>query len=273
MRRFPWFEIVLIVGLAVALIVRPQTRQLSASTAAGVVVAEQSASRARTVVGEIVAVGDGTARSWVRLDDAGEPTAVGITLTAEALSALPDTDPAEASGQEFVLRLPPDVKLAPFDHLALNWNSRGHEPAGVYDKPHFDFHFFMMSPSDRRRVRAGSDAMRRLPETGRLPEDYQDARAGVDAVGLHWVDRKAPELNGRPFTATFLYGTYDGRVTFLEPMVSKTFLESHPEDLAAAIKLPKVLPGDRGYFPTSYRVHYDQVAREYTVALEGLARH
>jgi len=34
-KKFPWFEVILIVGLAVALIVKPQNKVLSASQDAG----------------------------------------------------------------------------------------------------------------------------------------------------------------------------------------------------------------------------------------------
>lgn len=47
-------------------------------------------------------------------------------------------------------------------------------------------------------------------------------------MGSHWVYEKTPELHGQPFTHTFIYGTYDGKVIFIEPMVAKSFLEQKP---------------------------------------------
>jgi hypothetical protein len=268
MRRIPWFEAFLIVGLGVALIVKPQTKLLSAPAG------DAPASRARTYVGEMVAIGDGTARSWVRTGTDGQPVALGITLSEDALSSLPQTDPAAHEGQEYLLRLPAQVSVAPFDHLTLNWTSVGHEPKGVYDTPHFDFHFYLISQSTRRQIRAGSRAVARAPDADHLPDDYIRGRVGIANVGLPWIDRTAPELHGQPFTATLLYGSYDGQLAFVEPMVAKDFLQSRAS-FSAAVKLPRIWPAGGsagGYVPTSYRVAYDPVAKEYSVWLEGLSR-
>ena len=43
----------------------------------------------------------------------------------------------------------------------------------------------------------------------------------VPMMGGHWVDPKAPELNGQVFTKTFLYGSYNGKMIHFEPMITK----------------------------------------------------
>jgi hypothetical protein len=48
----------------------------------------------------------------------------------------------------------------------------------------------------------------------------------VPRMGLHWLDSKSPELPPahRPFTATFIVGSWNGQVIFDEPMVTRDFI-------------------------------------------------
>src|SRR5512138_147636 len=86
--------------------------------------------------GESKAVGNGTAYSWVTLDAEGNPSAIGINLTKSALSGLP-----EDRVTEYILQLPKEASATAYNHIGLDWNPKGHEPQGIYDKPHFDVHF------------------------------------------------------------------------------------------------------------------------------------
>ena len=48
-------------------------------------------------------------------------------------------------------------------------------------------------------------------------------------MGAHWLDITSPELNQenpKSFTQTFIYGSYDGKVIFMEPMITKAFMDS-----------------------------------------------
>ena len=45
-------------------------------------------------------------------------------------------------------------------------------------------------------------------------------------MGLHWLDIASPELNGAEFRYTLFYGSWDGRIIFDEPMITKALLES-----------------------------------------------
>ena len=103
------------------------------------------------------------------------------------------------------------------------------------------------------------------------------------AVSRHCYVRnavRAPELQNvlgrpalyQPFTRTFIYGSWDGRFTFYEPMVTRAYLLMRPDATAAAIPVPALYP-EPGYYPTGYRVSYDAQAKEYLVALTGLTYH
>lgn len=231
---------------------------------------------AETRLGETKTLGQGTAQSWVRLDANGNPEAVGVTLTESALNGLPPhTGPAH---NETVLRLPA-VSGFPFHHIGLDWNPAGHEPTPIYGAPHFDVHFYLISPAQRDAIDPTDPEYpakaARQPQPRFIPAGYVSTNDPVPRMGVHWIDPTSPEFNGQPFTATHIYGFFDGRMVFFEPMVTKAFLEQvrNQENLPKAFV--KTLPqpqffAQTGYYPTEYAVRYDDARREFTITLEKL---
>ncbi len=94
-----------------------------------------------TFVGEQKPLGNGNVRSWVTLDADGKPSAIGVTFSESALSGLP-----VSSTTEYMLALPKEASTTAFNHIGLDWSAEGHPPLGIYDKPHFDFYFYIISP-------------------------------------------------------------------------------------------------------------------------------
>lgn len=227
----------------------------------------------RMILGDVVPFGSGTARAWVQVDAEEQPTALGITLTEAALNGLPaDVTPGLIWMVEYLLALPSDVALLPFNHIGVNWNPRGHIPNGIYNVPHFDFHFYTISPEERSRITARGEDLekcRKAPMAGRVPEGYIFAPESEEpGMGGHWADPLSHEFHGQAFTSTFIYGTYDGEVIFYEPMITKAYLETRPD-----VNIPVAVPqayARSGYYPTSYSIRYDAKRKEYTVALEGM---
>ncbi|MEJ7680300.1 MAG: DUF5602 domain-containing protein [Segetibacter sp.] len=77
-------------------------------------------------------------KSWVKLDANGTPIQLGLSIDDAAMNSLP----GDGEESEVILPLSTAAKTAtPFDHIEVDWNPRGHEPAGVYDKPHLIFIF------------------------------------------------------------------------------------------------------------------------------------
>ena len=226
----------------------------------------------QTILGEVLPFGDGTARTWVHVDGRGEPTALGVTLTEAALQGLPaEVTPGLIWMVEYVLDFP-EIPLLPFDHMGVNWNPRGHSPAGIYNVPHFDFHFYTISPERRHEITARGEDLercRRPPMAGYLPEGYIFAPESEEpGMGGHWADPLSHEFHGKDFTSSFIYGTYEGDVIFWEPMITKAYLETKPE-----VSLPLKVPQEyahAGFYPTDYSIRYDAGRKEYTIALEGL---
>jgi hypothetical protein len=254
-----------------------------------------------TLEGPEAAVGSGTARLFVELGPQGKPSVLGIALTEQALSGLAtrmnttsrcfdkDQDGKVTHGEclgdyQADLALPAgaaDLGL-PIRWATVNWNPEGHpKPAPpVWSAPHFDFHFFMVEPALIHGIRPGpcgelihcedhARAGKPLPKHY-VPEGYIDVGATVAAMGNHLVDSRDPEIADPTlgFSHTFIYGTYDGKLVFLEPMVSHAFLSSRPQQ-CRPVRVPKAY-ATAAYYPTTYCVRHDAATKTYRVTLEGL---
>lgn len=227
----------------------------------------------RAILGDVVPFGSGTARSWVEVDGAGEPTTIGITLTEAALHGLPaEVTPGLIWVVEYILSFPAEVPMLPFNHIGVNWNPKGHVPNGIYNTPHFDFHFYTITPEQRSGITARGEDLekcRRTPMADHVPEGYVFAPESEEpGMGGHWIDPESHEFHGEDFTTTFIYGSYDGDVIFYEPMITRAYLESKP-DVEIPVRVPKKYSVS-GYYPSGYSVRFDPVREEYVVALEGM---
>lgn len=219
-----------------------------------------------TFFGPSIPVGNGVARAWVSVDKQGTPTAVGINLSEMALSGLPD-EPAQ-----FVLDFP-DMKGKNFyKHALVDWNPEGHEPPGVYDLPHFDFHFYIVPNEERMAI--GPDDLNKFdnaPDSKYVPPMYWKIPGGVPQMGAHWVDLTSPEFNGGIFTKTFIWGSYDGSFIFWEPMITLDYLLTQPDEVIP-LPQPEAFQKD-GWYATNYKISYTTSPNQYTIALTDLMFH
>ena len=239
--------------------------------------AEATAPAVESLYGPTQPLGEGTMRTYVEVEG-GVPVEVGVALSERALEGLPMGHGPGAivfEGHhvmyEYVLDLPAD-NPTPFQHVALNWNVGGHEPVGIYDKPHFDFHFNLISDEQRRTIALEDPEFEakaaRYPAESYLPTGYAALPGGVPLMGAHWIDPTSPELNGAPFSETFIFGTWNGELIFAEPMITKAFLDSRP-DFTAEIPVPAEV-ATPGYYPSSYSIRWDEESKEYRVSLGGM---
>ena len=232
-----------------------------------------------TLFGTPVAVGNGTVRTYITLKD-GAPLELGIAMSEGVMTGLHGNDhsvpgvvtmPDGHAMFEYPLALPAE-NPTPYRHVVFNWNPGGHEPPGVYDVPHFDFHFYMIDEAERRSIVPGPEFEKlaaQIPSPEELPAGYIQTPA-VPMMGVHWLDPRTPELNGQPFVHTFIAGSWAGRPTFLEPMITKAFLESKPDFRGV---IPEVRRhAEPGWYPTTYRIRWDEEAREYRVSLAEFER-
>jgi hypothetical protein len=205
-------------------------------------------------------VGNGIARAWVSQAKDGVPASVGITLSDKVLEKLPD-DPAT-----FLFALPDNKGTGFYKVAELNWNPHGHFPPNVYDIPHFDFHFYIIPNSERLSIVADDPKFAIAPAAQFVPPLYLQTPGGEPQMGAHWVDLLSPEFNGGVFTKTFIWGSYDGKFIFWEPMITLDYLLTKP-DVTVMVRQPSAFQQD-GYYPYQYRITYSSTPKEFNIILD-----
>lgn len=220
--------------------------ELTAANASGKTNQDQ---KYNTFYGHQVQIGDGRVRTFVTVSHTDIPQEIGLEMTPGALKGLP----SEAVN----LSLPFHKKaseVTPFNHMLFDWNPHGHEPF-FYEVPHYDFHFYMISDAERRAISASSPLMDQLPPQQFWPQGFVPTPGGVPQMGKHWVNPTSPEITGeRAFTHTMIYGSYAGKIIFVEPMVTQAFIKS-----GERVNMPYGQPNQfmltNTYYPTKYNVY------------------
>ncbi|MEA2553575.1 MAG: hypothetical protein QOJ65_1751 [Fimbriimonadaceae bacterium] len=227
------------------------------------------------IVGKAEILGNGLVWSWAKVDSKGNPIAIGISMTETALQGLPGKElmpPGPEPTMEIMLELPEKIKGKPFTQVGFHWNPVGHVPEGIYNVPHFDVHFYTIGEDIRTNITAVGDDLKvcqKTPDPKFVPASYiLPPGTIVPRMGAHWITPSSPEFNGKPFTTTFLWGSYNGQPIFWEPMVTKAFLETKP-NFTEDIKLPQAYEKP-GYYPTRYTVTYNADRKEYSISLASL---
>lgn len=200
--------------------------------------------------GNVSQLYDGKAFTWAKLKADGTPEQLAITITDAALKSVPVDGDHTGHQNHLVLSFHPKHGTA-FDHVQVDWNPAGHE-GPMYMLPHFDFHYYLMTPAAVDGIVEGP-AMNNQPAADYVPAGHIAPVPGVPKMGLHWLDPTSPELGGgQVFTQTFIYGSYDGKINFLEPMITKAFLDT-TTTFSRAIPQP-VKFKQTGYYPTRMSV-------------------
>lgn len=202
---------------------------------------------AKTFSGDTQQVYDGHVTNWIKTEN-NYPIELGITFDQETLNTLPSTGEQENS---FILHIAPKAKqLTTIDHIELGWNPTGHPPLGIYDLPHFDFHYYMVTEEEVANTMEEA-TMEIAPAADYLPANFIPGPS-IPMMGKHWLDSTSPELNGGVFTQTFTYGSNNGEVTFYEPMITKLFLTttaSFEREIPVPAKVSRT-----GNYPTKMRI-------------------
>jgi Domain of unknown function (DUF5602) len=140
--------------------------------------------------------GNGTAQAFVTLNAAAIPTALGVVLSESVLTSLP------ASLTEAILALPDQGAATPFNFVRVTFMPQGHPPPGIYDKAHFDLHFFLITeqevsavgPSDPDFQQKGAQA----PPPGHTPPDYVPDPMRFRGTVPIGATRRHPSSTGSP---------------------------------------------------------------------------
>jgi len=254
------------------------------------------------VFGATAALGDGRVTSYADLDADGAPLAIGVAFESGSLEGLP-TEPSDgkrcfdengdgtmdlatecSAWHERPLPLPAEVKDrpdVPFKWALLNWNPLGHAPPGVFDKPHFDVHFYIepateilaieRGPCGPEKVRCDQFETARTPVPDNyLPTSYVDLGLVAPAMGNHLINLADHDFHGHGFTRHWVYGAWAGRVAFWEEMLTLAYLKSNP-DYCYDIPLPEAYAA-AGWYPTQSCIRGGGKDGVATVSLEGFER-
>ena len=241
----------------------PVTDDTSQSLTTDLSKAPRSSDKMNTFYGPAKQLGDGVLRSQVVMKHDGTPVSIGLRISEKVLEGLPDED------RNITLDLSNKMEGMAFDHIDFGWNPHGHEPPGIYDVPHFDIHFYMISVDYQNSITVSSDA-EILPPPSFWPATYFPTPGFVPNMGKHWLSGLADELQeGGVFTRTFIYGSYAGEFHFYEPMITLAYLQQKGNE-QIAIPQPAEFQRTGLYYPTTYSINYDAVKKEYLITLENL---
>ena len=198
-----------------------------------------------------------------------------------ALGALVPIAGIESAPKDFPMAWPPQPVAAlalpaaaqqrsGLTHLTIFWESMGHPP-GPYLTPHFDFHFYTISPEQRLAMDCADlskpselPAGYALPDVTLPPPMASMIGTGtliglcVPQMGMHSLLTTELESTN-VFRGTMVIGYYQGKPIFIEPMVTQAMLmEKQPFDLA----IPAI-PGMEANRPRAFRAEYDQQQQAY----------
>lgn len=182
------------------------------------------------------------------------PQELSFVVNDAVLNTAPPAGEGETGhnpANDFLIPLPATASaITPFKWIMLNWNPAGHEPDHIYTIPHFDIHFYETTPEEVMGYMDQAKLNAEVP-SGYVPANHISG-PGVPMMGKHYIDATSPELNGQTFTQTFLYGAYDGKVVFYEPMITLDFLKNtahFDRTIPQPTKFAKA-----GYYPTKMKV-------------------
>ncbi|WP_324719929.1 DUF5602 domain-containing protein [Salinimicrobium sp. HB62] len=218
-------------------------------------------SKMNTFYGPAEPFNGGVVRAVVTMTRDGVPVDIGVRISEKVLEDLPEHH------EIVTLDLPNKMKGLAFDHVDLDWNPHGHEPF-FYELPHSDVHFYMIPEEEKWKITEIEKAAL-FPDPEYLPESYftADPVEMVPNMGVHWLDFNAPELpfNEGEFTHTMIYGTYDNRVIFMEPMITLDYLLGAD---GTEFDIPQPQKFERsGYYPTTYKMYYNAKSKEYVITM------
>jgi hypothetical protein len=254
----------------------------SSRAAAAAILLSATHGLAGELTGTSMPLGQGTVTSFHVLGADGAPAEIGVTISSGAFDGLPDApnntsrcfdrdgngainESGECEG-DYQLTLPFADELAgrediPFVFAMVNYQPNGHPPQ-AWAVPHFDIHFYSIPPEEVAAIRTGpcdffidcadrERALKPVPAKYVHP-DHADVGATVGLMGNHLIDTRTPELGTppRPFTHTWIFGAWDGRIIFHEVMATRDFLLLG-QDACADIKQPEAWER-AGYYPTRY---------------------
>lgn len=218
--------------------------------------------------GTSASLGKGIARTWIETARDGKPVAIGIDISAKAatLENLPKQQTM------YHMQFPRQESFSPFVGMMFDWNPDGHIPMELYEKPHFDIHFYMIPEKVHMAIPLGLNYQHAAWfEKDYMPADYMSLYLAIPGMGNHWINKNAPELGPAGFSKTLILGAYNDKQIFIEPMITLEYLQQLKPNqtvVETISQFPKVQKS--GYYPRKYTIMYDLDAEVYKITLTDL---
>jgi hypothetical protein len=251
-------------------------------------------------LGDKISFGKGSIQTYLQINPDGSPNAYGFTFSDLVLQDLPsketpndfqncyDADengvitPQECvGGHSRFLFFPKHNQRAPIRWGAFSYYPKMNLPPEIVDSSLLDFRFNILGFLQTNAIKLGpcpgllncedfAKAKKDLPENYQ-PRDYTNLEAVEGKVGNRMMDLTAKEFETRnKFSKTFIYGSYNGHLTFLEIISSVGFLKGKKSQ-CSPIKRPKNYE-EPGFYPTKYCIKYWAPSKRYFVSLEGFVK-
>ena len=231
------------------------------------------------VMGECADVHQAELCTWARMQGT-TVVAVGATVPLASIeNASDDVHVTWPPAMAAALRMPESVQQqAGLAELTVFWEPHGHPP-GPYLTPHFDFHFYTITPADRVAIDCIDETKPSVLPTGyslpdvTLPPPMAEM-AGVSTLiglcvaemGMHSLLTSELESTDT-FRGSIVIGYYHGVPIFIEPMVTRELLlEKRSFDLP----IPSI-PGMTGGYPRAFHAEYDALQQLYHFTFSDFA--
>ncbi len=232
-------------------------------------------SKAATLIGETTTIAGAEFKSWLKLDEDGNPEAIGVTFSEAAFEELE----ADTVGFAHELALPEEASATAYKHLGLRWKPQG-STAAPYQVPFLDVDFFEITNAQRDAMMPEDSLVSfKQPDPEYLPSGYALRNGTVPGWGSRYSpgwgtpasDSTKEEFHGEEFKHGIIYYYYDGLITTSVVKVNLSYLQSIPE-LKEAMKLPQQFREDGLYQGSTYEVMYDAEAKEYSIFLGDMIK-
>ena len=117
--------------------------------------------------------------TWVVMQG-GAAVELGVTFPIAVVEAVPsEAEMVWPPEQLATVALPAEARTyLGIDHLGINWEAHGHPPT-PFLTPHFDFHFYNLSPSEIRAIDCSDDT-----KPARIPARYTLPDIDVPGMGV-----------------------------------------------------------------------------------------
>lgn len=229
------------------------------------------------VRGEEAPLFGATVSTWARVDARDRVLQAGVTIPLAAI----ENAPAGAHTGEFkadaVVDFPAGVKATTFlDHFNVFWEPTGQWPEERYGVPHFDFHFLTVPAAaaaaiDCTHLERRDPALAPAGWVPPVPPGADPREFCVPLMGFHLVPET--EFNGPgalkpgPFDRVMFGGEYEGKFSFLEPMVTEAELRKK-RSFSLPVPQPVQL-GRETLYPTKFEARFDRAADAYELIFSG----